>query len=221
MNVLITGTSEGIGRACAEVFLQKGHRVFGVDIQPSTIEHPMYHHFVADVSDYETLPHPPYPVDILINNAGIQQGDVIGVNLQGTINCTKKYALSNNYIKSILMVASVSAHNGAEFPEYCASKGGMISYMRAVAKHVAHRGATCNSISPGGVITGLNSPVIHDSALWEQVMNETPLGKWATAEEIAEWCYFLTVNNTSMSGQDVLIDNMEMLNHTFVWPEAE
>jgi 3-oxoacyl-[acyl-carrier protein] reductase len=50
-------------------------------------------------------------------------------------------------------------------------------------------------------------------------MDVTPLKKWVSLEEAAEWVYFLTVINKSCSGQDVLIDNGEKdLNCTFVWP---
>ena len=48
-------------------------------------------------------------------------------------------------------------------------------------------------------------------------MEQTPLKKWATADEIAEWIYFFTVINRSCSGQDLIIDNLESFNHTFIW----
>ena len=51
-------------------------------------------------------------------------------------------------------------------------------------------------------------------------MDVTPLKKWAEPEEIAQWCYFLTVINRSCTGEDILIDNGEThLNATFVWPQ--
>ena len=51
-------------------------------------------------------------------------------------------------------------------------------------------------------------------------MDLTPLKKWAEAEEIAEWVYFLTVINRSATGEDFLVDNGETnLNHHFIWPE--
>ena len=68
--------------------------------------------------------------------------------------------------------------------------------------------------------TELNAPVMEDPKLWKQIMDVTPLKKWASAEEIAQWCYFLTVINKSCTGEDILIDNGEThLNATFVWPE--
>ena len=53
---------------------------------------------------------------------------------------------------------------------------------------------------------------------WEKIMMLTPLQKWAQAEEIAEWVYFLTVTNKSCSGQNIVIDNGESKPDTFVYP---
>lgn len=58
---------------------------------------------------------------------------------------------------------------------------------------------------------------MNDKDKWAAIMEMTPLKKWATREEIAEWIYFMLFVNKSMTGQDVLIDNGEMFNHTFVW----
>ena len=95
-----------------------------------------------------------------------------------------------------------------------------MAYTRNVALRLAPYGATCNSISPGGVRTDLNAPVMDDPVLWKRIMDVTPLKKWAEPEEIAQWCYFLTVVNSSCTGEDILIDNGEThLNSSFVWPE--
>ena len=219
MRVLITGSSSGIGRECAVLFLEKGYEVLGIDIKEDTIKHPLYTHFSADVRDKENLPCID-GINILITSAGVQNsGDDISINLKGTINTVEKYGVKEE-IESILMISSASAHTGLEFPEYSASKGGVLSYMRNVARRVAEYGATCNSISPGGVITDLNKPVIEDEKLWNEIMDLTPLRKWATSREIAEWVYFLTVVNRSATGEDFLIDNGETkLNGSFIWPE--
>ena len=218
MRVLITGSSSGIGRECAVLFLEKGYEVLGIDIKEDTIKHPLYTHFSADVRDKENLPCID-GINILITSAGVQNsGDDISINLKGTINTVEKYGVKEE-IESILMISSASAHTGLEFPEYSASKGGVLSYMRNVARRVAEYGATCNSISPGGVITDLNKPVMEDEKLWKEIMDLTPLKKWATSREIAEWIYFLTVINKSATGEDFLIDNGETkLNGSFIWP---
>ena len=215
MKVIVTGTGRGIGRAIAMKFLSSGHDVTGIDVNPSTIDDESYTHVISDISDGE-LPEIG-DVEILINNAGVQDtGRDIDVNLKGTIRVTEKYAF-NNGIKSVLFIASASASTGAEFPEYVASKGGVVSYMKNVALRLAWQGVTVNSLSPGGVLTPLNARVIDDGEKWSKIMALTPLRKWASAEEIAEWAYFLTVINKSMTAQDLLIDNGEAARAEFIW----
>ena len=217
MRALITGTSQGIGRAIAELFLLRGHTVFGIDRQRASIEHENYTHFVCDVRDREKLPDMD-EIDILINNAGTQNGDDIDINLKALISVTEKYGVREG-IRSVLNIGSASAHTGSEFPEYCASKGGVLSYTKNVAIRIAKFGATCNSLDPGGVLTPLNECVMNDPRLWAEIMEETPLKKWATPEEIAEWAYFLTVTNTFCTGQNILVDGGESINYHFVWKE--
>ncbi len=213
--VLITGTSSGIGLATAKKFLDMGCDVVGIDLKAAAITHANYTHYVADISKPETLPDVE-GVNILVNNAGVQNANDIDVNLRGTINVTEKYAFQPA-IRAVVNVASASAHTGAEFAEYSASKGGVLAYTKHVALNVAKYGATCNSLSPGGVLTELNKPVIEDEGKWARIMALTPLKKWATADEIAEWIYFIAAVNKSMTAQDILIDNGESSDAHFVW----
>ena len=217
MKILITGTSRGIGKAIAEMFLKNGHEVFGIDREEASIEDKSYTHYRMDIRDYDRLPDIE-GVNILINNAGTQNGDDIDINLKALIHITEKYGVQKN-IRSILNIGSASAHTGSEFPEYCASKGGVMAYTKNTAIRVASFGATCNSLDPGGVLTPLNECVINDEELWEQIMDETPLRRWATPEEIAEWAYFLTVVNTFCTGQSIIVDGGECIKHNFVWKD--
>lgn len=220
MKVVITGSSKGIGFDTALKFLCFGHKVIGIDELPAP-DFPEklqenYTHYIADVSDPMSLPEIS-GVHILVNNAGVQNdGRDIAVNLMGTVHCTEKYAFQRN-IKSVVNVASTSAHNGAEFPLYAASKGGVLAYTKNVAMRIAHYGATCNSISPGGVMTEMNAHITQDADLWEKVLKETLIPKWASSAEIADWIYFMSVDNKSMTGQDIVIDNGEMAKYNFVW----
>ena len=160
-------------------------------------------------------------LDVIFNNAGLQNSsDDIDNNLKGSINVTEKYILLTNNLKSILFNTSASASSGQEFPLYVASKAGLVGYMKNVAIRLADKGVVVNSISFGGVETSLNKPVMDDKRLWEEIMEVTPLRKWVTLEEACDWVIFLTLNNKSMSGQDLLVDNGEKdLNPTFVWPD--
>lgn len=217
MKVLITGTTQGIGKAIAEMFLAKGHNVVGIDRQCASINHQNYLHYQVDVRDYQNLPQID-DVEILINNAGTQNEADIDINLKALVHITEKYGVQPN-IKSVLNIGSASAHTGSEFPEYVASKGGVLAYTKNVAQRVAKFGATCNSLDPGGVLTPLNDCVVNDAELWQQIMDETPLKRWATTEEIAEWAYFLTVTNKFCTGQSILVDGGESINYHFVWKE--
>ena len=217
MKVLVTGTAQGIGMAIAKEFLDKGHSVIGIDRQAASISHPNYVHHTCDVRDKEALPDIA-GVNVLINNAGTQNEDDIDINLKALIYITEKYGVQKDII-SILNIGSASAHTGAEFPEYCASKGGILSYTKNVAMRVAKFGATCNSLDPGGVLTPLNDCVINDPTLWCKIMEETPLKRWATPEEMAQWAYFLTVTNKFCTGQNILVDGGEAINYHFVWKD--
>ena len=218
MDILITGTSDGIGRATAEYFLERGHSVVGFDRKPPALAHPNYRHEILDICDADAYPEDVQP-EILINNAGVQDsGRDIEINLMGTIRITEKYAIANPRIRAVVMVGSASAHTGSEFPEYAASKGGLLTYTKNAALCLAPR-AVCNSIDPGGVLTDLNRPVMEDPELWNQIMALTPLRRWATPEEIAEWIYFVGVRNRFMTGQNLLIDGGEAGDAHFVWKD--
>ena len=217
MKVLITGTSQGIGKAIAEKFISCGHTVIGIDRQPQTIKNSAYTHYQCDVRDKEHLPEIS-DVEILINNAGTQNEDDIDINLKALIYITEKFGVQS-HIRSVLNIGSASGHTGAEFPEYCASKGGVLSYTKNVAMRIAQYGATCNSLDPGGVVTPLNECVMNDPQLWAEIMGETPLKRWETPEEIADWAYFLTVTNKFCTGQNILVDGGESINYNFVWKD--
>ena len=220
MKILITGSSRGIGRAAALRFLEEGHEVVGIDVLGPSVDHPRYTHFQADVRDAAALP-ALEGVGVIFANAGRQNsGDDIGHDLVGAMNVVEKY-MNDPALRSVLFNASASAVSGQEFPEYAAAKAGLLGYMKNTAIRLAPRQVTVNAVCLGGVATDSNAPVMNDPALWERIMDVTPMKKWMSEDEVCDWIEFLTLTNRSMSGQSLLIDNGEYdLRATFVWPEG-
>ena len=222
---VITGGSSGIGLHAARALRGRGLNVYELSRRAENAE-PGVTHLQADVTDeaqvnaaVAEILRREGRIDILINNAGVQDsGRDIEINLMRTIRITEKYAIANPRIRAVVMVGSASAHTGSEFPEYAASKGGLLTYTKNAALRLAPR-AVCNSIDPGGVLTDLNRPVMEDPELWNQIMALTPLRRWATPEEIAEWIYFVGVRNRFMTGQNLLIDGGEAGDAHFVWKD--
>jgi NAD(P)-dependent dehydrogenase (short-subunit alcohol dehydrogenase family) len=216
MDVVISGSAGGIGRAIAEKFLREGHRVFGFDLRESGLTHPGYRHCLHDIRS-DPPPALPEAPAVLIGCAGtLEEAEAIGVNLEGSIRFAEAF-LGSEALRSVLFIASASARSGAEFPLYVASKAGLVGYMKNLALRLAPRGVTCNSISPGGVVTDANRHILESETLYAAVLAETLLGKWAMPEEVAELAYYLTVVNRSITGEDILMDNGEMLKSNFIW----
>lgn len=216
VKVLVTGASQGIGYACCKKYLDQGFIVHGIDIINTKLKGKNYTHHIADVCTSEKFPSIP-GISILVNNAGVQdEANNISINLEGLIAITERYGIQKD-IKAIVNIASTSAHNGAEFPNYAASKGGVLSYTKWCAQNVARFGATCNSVSPGGVYTSMNEHIVKNPDMLTDVLRETLLNRWADSSEIAELVYYLSVTNKSITGQDIIIDNGELSKFNFIW----
>ena len=213
--VLITGTSSGIGKATAKLFVEKGFEVVGIDILPATLHLARYTHIEADVGiDFE-LPELG-EFDFVINNAGtINEERAIQTNLIGYINIVEKYVTAKT--QALTNVASISGHVGLDTPRYAASQGGRLAYTKHLAITLGKKWKTrVNSVSPGAVLSGLEPNLYKDEDLLARVADEGLLKKWIMPEEIANWLYFVTVVNESMTGQDILIDNGEVANYNFI-----
>lgn len=221
MKILITGTSSGIGKSTAELFLEKGHVVYGLDIQPATIKHRNFIHHYADVGNKKSLPE--FGIlgfDVVINNAATaDEVDAINVNLEGYINIAEKYAIQPA-IKCVINVGSISGRDGLDRPYYSASQGGRIAYSKNLAIRLGKLyKARVNCISFGAVLTGLEPNLYCDPKLVKAVANENLLKKWIMPEEAAQWIYFVAVVDKCCTGQDILIDNGEEANYN--WIESE
>lgn len=218
-SVLITGTSNGVGKAAAKKFLSQGIKVYGLDWKEATIEHPLYKHYVCDVSKKETLPDLP-EVTYIMNNAGIvtPKANAIAVNQIGYINILEKYADNNSELKAILQIGSTASVKGYDNLSYCSSQGARDAITKWAAnnygkdsRHVIVNGLNLDGIvaadpSKGIEGTTLEPELYAADGLMETIANLSVLKRLATVEEIAEWCYFLLAVNTVMTGQILSID---------------
>ena len=108
-------------------------------------------------------------------------------------------------IKSVLFIASASGQTGAEFPEYAASKGGMIAMTKSIAAEVASRGITANAIAPGFIKTPMTD-VLSDE-LKKTYLAQIPAGRFGEPDDIANACVFLASEEAAyINGQTININ---------------
>src|SRR5688572_14095619 len=159
-------------------------------------------------------------VDICVNNAGIskdnlllrltpdQWDDVIKVNLNSVFYMTKQVIKPMMKAKSgaIINMSSVIGEMGnAGQSSYAASKSGIIGFTKSVAKELGSRNIRCNAIAPGFVETDMTSYLKEGEAA-DKYKAGIPLGRFATAEDIANTALFLASDLGSyITGQTISV----------------
>ncbi|MFZ4057249.1 MAG: 3-oxoacyl-[acyl-carrier-protein] reductase [Ferruginibacter sp.] len=155
-------------------------------------------------------------IDICVNNAGIskdnlllrmtpeQWDEVMQVNLKSVFNMTKQVIRPMMKAKqgSIINMSSVIGEMGnAGQSSYAASKAGVIGFTKSVAKELGSRNIRCNAIAPGFVETDMTS-YLKDGDGADKYKAGIPLGRFGTAEDIANVTLFLASNLSSyVTGQ--------------------
>lgn len=144
-------------------------------------------------------------VDLLVANAGIWEGDaiermsealwdkVLDANLKGTWTVCKAAAeqFKKQNAGNIVIVSSTAGQRGeAGYSNYAASKGGQISFTKALATELAPT-VRVNCVAPGWVDTGLNDSVFNDEEFVRRVVDAIPLKRVATADDVALSICFL------------------------------
>ena len=155
-------------------------------------------------------------IDICVNNAGIskdnlllrmtsdQWDEVMQVNLKSVFNMTKQVIrpMMKARSGSIINMSSVIGEMGnAGQSSYAASKAGVIGFTKSVAKELGSRNIRCNAIAPGFVETDMTSYLnAGDGA--DKYKASIPLGRFGTAEDVANVALFLAANLSSyVTGQ--------------------
>ncbi len=159
-------------------------------------------------------------VDICVNNAGIskdnlllrmspeQWDDVIKVNLNSVFYMTKQVIKPMMKARSgaIINMSSVIGEMGnAGQSSYAASKAGIIGFTKSVAKELGSRNIRCNAIAPGFVETDMTS-YLKEGDAGDKYRAGIPLGRFATAEDIANVTLFLASDMGSyVTGQTISV----------------
>ncbi|MBO7310555.1 MAG: 3-oxoacyl-ACP reductase FabG [Clostridia bacterium] len=228
MNVLITGGSRGIGRACVELFSGEGHSVTFFYRSNDACAEEVTHLTGAraikcDISDAEQVKSAVAEIgdiDVLVNNAGISSfcffdsisndewDSMLNTNLSGAFYVSREACKKMISRKSgrIINIGSMWGKVGASCEvHYSASKAGLRGMTLALAKELGPSGITVNCIEPGVIDTEMNAHLSSEdiAALCEQA----PLGRIGRAEEVAQLALFLASDKASfITGQLIGID---------------
>jgi 3-oxoacyl-[acyl-carrier protein] reductase len=234
--VIVTGAGRGIGAAIATAFAREGADIacvsrtlanaeksaaeitalgrkslaYAVDVSDSAASTATAEKILADFGR----------VDVLINNAGVTRDGllmrmsdedwdtVLNTNLKGAFNWTKVIgrAMVKQRAGRIINVASVIGLRGnAGQSNYAASKAGLIGFTKSVAREFASRGITCNALAPGFIVTDMTHGL--PDALKEGLLKEIPLGRFGSADDIAQAALFLAGDSGAyITGQVLTVD---------------
>ena len=159
-------------------------------------------------------------LDVLVNNAGITRDalllrmkeedwdSVLTVNLKGPFNCTKAAVkvMSKQRSGSIINIASIVGLMGnAGQANYSASKGGLISFSKTVAREVASRGVRCNAVAPGFIATAMTDVLSDD--VKKQLTDQIPMKTLGSADDVAESVLFLASDSSAyITGQVISVN---------------
>lgn len=159
-------------------------------------------------------------LDILVNNAGITRDNlllrmseedwdrVLAVNLKGVFVCTK--AASKIMIKQrsgkIVNIASIIGIMGnAGQANYAASKGGIISFTKSVARELASRNINANAVAPGFIQTAMTDKLSPEQK--SAMLANIPLNRLGVPSDVAQACLFLSsADSDYITGQTIVVD---------------
>ncbi|EGX6962541.1 MULTISPECIES: 3-oxoacyl-ACP reductase FabG [Vibrio] len=214
---LVTGASRGIGRAIAELLVERGATVIGTATSESGAA--AISEYLGDngkglalnVTDVEsieatlkTINEEFGVIDILVNNAGITRdnllmrmkddewNDIIDTNLTPIYRMSK--AVLRGMMKKragrIINVGSVVGTMGnAGQTNYAAAKAGVIGFTKSMAREVASRGVTVNTVAPGFIETDMTKALSDDQRA--ATLSNVPAGRLGDPREIASAVVFL------------------------------
>ena len=227
---VVTGAAGGIGAESAQLFVEEGATVVGVDLRDDGAGTQALAVDVADeqqVSDlYDRVRREHGRIDVLFNNAGISPADdasvldttleawqrVQDVNLKSVFLCCKHGIphLIEGGGGSVINTASFVATMGSATSQisYTASKGGVLALSRELGVEFARQGVRVNALCPGPVNTPLLQELFaKDPELAARRLVHIPAGRFAEPEEIAAAVAFLASDDASfITASQFLVD---------------
>lgn len=229
--ILITGAGRGIGRAIAEAFKARGALVYGTGTREASLEAMKSMGIegrIADVTDPKAMPALVQEIvarhkriDCLINNSGISSDTpasmfkedeierILGTNIKGVFRSCQAYFKAQKHQGGVIInVASILGMVGMPLASvYCASKGGVIQLTRALAIEWAGYNFRLNALCPGFIGTDMTTRMTGKPELFEKVVNNIPLKRMGTPEDLAGAALFLASSASSyMTGQTLVVD---------------
>ena len=227
--VLVTGGEGGLGKAICNNFLQLGAKVI-VTTTKRKLENKktkkkiyMYLDFnnKNSIQNFLNNLKKIKKIDILINNAGINQlspineinerylEEIYKVNLRGPILMTKQISKimmkkRNGKIVNISSIFGTVGKSGRSL--YSATKFGLIGLTKSTALDLARYNILVNSVSPGVINTGLTKKILNSKEA-KKIKKEIPLNKLGEATDVSNLVCFLCSNlNSYITGQNFIID---------------
>ena len=229
---VITGGSNGIGKAIANTLKNQGAEVFILDLNENQSHKKAgIQTIITDITQWSqinsSLTSIPNTVDILINNAGIgfvgnieqtEEADfdrLYQVNVKGVFNCVK--AILPRMKKKggvIINMASIVSHVAVkERLGYTMTKGAVFAMTNAIAKDYLSYGIRCNSVSPARVHTTFVDDYLEknylgkEKEMFERLSKTQPIGRMAEPQEVADMVLYLCSDEASfITGTDFPID---------------
>lgn len=207
--MLVTGGNRGIGLAIARAFSAQGDKV-AVTHRGSGAPDGLFG-VQCDVTDpgqvdeaFAAVEAQQGPVEVLVANAGItddtlllrmsdgQFTRVLDTNLAGAYRVAKRAAAKMLRARSgrLIFISSVVGLTGsAGQANYAASKAGLVGLARSIARELGSRNITANVVTPGFVRTDMTAVLGEERQA--EILGQVPLGRMATAEEVAGVVTFL------------------------------
>ena len=231
MKVLVTGSTQGIGKAIAAAFAMQGDEVIvhcSKDLSKAErvrAEIGAAAAVTADLSDMgevKGLYNKTGAVDCLILNASVQYKQLwqeiteeaidrqFCVNVKSTLLLMQAYypAMKEKRFGRIVTLGSVNQHRcHPELSVYSATKCAVIRLVKTIAKEAAPFGVTVNNVSPGAIATPRNAGVYNDPVLRKKVEDAIPMGRFGGPEDCAGTVLFLCGKGGGyITGADIAVD---------------